>query len=185
MIRASLLAAIAAALVGCGPRNFSNENDDLRAERVVLKEQIEALQGQVAELEIKLQETGRVAVDEHFNLLPRATSIAVGRPVFTESAAAVVVAVRDGRQRPVQVVGSLTVRLTALGEQPRVLAEATVEPEQLREIYISGLGGTGYRVTFDGVSVEPGASITVSATLKDAITGAALEAEKLYKTPQG
>lgn len=176
--------AVVFAAVGCGPRNFRNDNDDLRRGRTALTDRVEALESEIAELRIKLSEERRtregLVGSEPLEALPRVTSLSLGRLTGfgRDGDLSVYITPRDGRGRFVQVVGTLRVRATHVPEAgsdrtPTVMVEDVLPPLAVRDAYRSGLGGLAYVVDLGTPSIagiESG-SILIEATLDDAVTG--------------
>lgn len=194
-LRAYIPLALLAALPACsGPKNFHNENDDLRRRVLELTTENTALRSERDELALKLQEADRVRLSGSGDLaadaaaaLPRCIEIEIGalsgpvRPRGSTLYDAVDVYVRplDGRQRFVQAVGRLIVRadlLPAPGDSaaPTELARADLGPSELREAYRSGITGTHYSIR---MPISPPrelarGSVALSVEFHDALTGA-------------
>ena len=203
--RPALLAIAALALGACsGPKDFDNENDDLRRERETLLARVAELEARLAESDAKLGELtttlgqlgGEPAADVVASM-PRCAGIELDRlsgPVDRDDAAgpeAIGVYVRtfDGRRRFVQVAGRLVLEATLLPppERPdaefgaRVLGRVELGPVDLRDAYRSSPMGTHYAAA---IPLRPGnrpleGTIVLRATLYDAITGRRLTAERI------
>ena len=220
-----LLCTVAA---GChsGPKNFENENDSLRTQVLDLQDQVTGLEAELGESKAKINElqsvlagTGDAPAREVLEALPRCSGIEIerlsgpidkdGEPGYPES---IEVYIRpfDGRQRFVQVVGTLTVEARYLpasatqGADDRsleagvrsssggdggvagggvLLGAATLGPSELREAYRSGFTGTHYtvRLTPPGnVWVLDGA-IVISVVLLDRVSGLRHEAWRVVR----
>lgn len=109
---------------GCGPKNFTNENDRLRAEAIAREMRIAELESRVAELRAKVIEADRRSdapmPESVREALPRVGKVEILEPLRDlsrdgERLGRVRVRVRpiDGRGRFVQMVGSMTVELIA------------------------------------------------------------------------
>ncbi|MEO1717970.1 MAG: hypothetical protein AAFR76_12755 [Planctomycetota bacterium] len=175
-MRLLVLLGVCVTLVGCrsGAR-ISSSNDELRVERELQREQIETLEIENAELRTKLAEANARAEtplpEDVLDALPRVADIELTRFCSVEGGT-VTWSIRptDGRGRFVQVVGTLELRATSAGDEPRTLAEAVLTPAELREAYASGLAGTGYRVTRNTDFEGPGV-VALTATLHDLVSG--------------
>ncbi len=109
---------------GCGPKNFTNENDRLRAQAIARETRIAELESRVAELRAKVIEADRRSdapmPESVREALPRVGKVEILEPLRDlsrdgERLGRVRVRVRpiDGRGRFVQMVGSMTVELIA------------------------------------------------------------------------
>lgn len=191
-----LLSTLAGSVVACGPRNYKNDNDALRRERVDLVERVEQLEGEISELRIKLAEERRVREglvgEDVLSAIPRVTSISLGRlsGVNRDGELSVYISPKDGRGRFVQVVGTLSVRATHVPEAgsdrtPSVLVEDVLPPTGVRESYHDGITGLAYvarlgKPSFAGL--ESG-SILLEATFDDAVTGESHVATRTLELP--
>lgn len=181
---------------GCSARakNFDNENDALRRQVAQLESEVARLSAERNEARAqrelalsKLAATEGDAASAVVRAMPAVSGLVIGRlsgPVaeFDPSVVdAVEVFVRplDGRQRFVQVAGTLTVEAVRLGvaggtEMPEALGSVTLSPEELREAYRSSPLGTHYAVR---VPVSPGrrsaalGRVAITVVLEDVITG--------------
>lgn len=200
-----MLCAAALLATGCrrGPRNFENENDELRRQVVEMTEEIDGLRLERDEAVAKLAEVERMRswdgeeLSEAVRLaLPRCAGIEFGLlsgagdadnlPGF--DVLDIYIVPRDGRGRFVQIVGTLEVRadlLPGISEEARFLGSARLGPDELREAYRSGLMGTHYtvRMPLDPVIDEKAGSIALSAELTDALTGRVHAARKVVPVP--
>ena len=183
---------LALTLAGCSSgKRIARTNDALRQERELLREQVESLRAQVAELKTKVSELNAAREtpipDDVLAALPRVAGIMLNRfsTIWTEddsSEARFFVVPRDGRERFIQAVGSLELRVVAIGrsgEEPRVLAERVVSPTELRDAYAGGLTGPAY-VFHLPLDAPPDSSAVLRAVFHDAITGATFTAESLF-----
>jgi len=157
------IALAVCAVPSCGPKNFANQNDELRREREDLRTRIADLERELAEAQAKLAlavQPGTTGPDGRFD----AAEVALATPVCATleidrlsglhdsdgdgSPDVLIVRVRtlDGRGRFTQVVGSMAVRAElvrtdAPGEQ---IGTVTLGPVAVREAYRSGFGGSWY-----------------------------------------
>jgi hypothetical protein len=200
-----LLAALAL-LTGCrvgGVRSVEAENDRLRQEMVDKEKKQHELEGEIAELKVKLAEASRAQAqhpDEVLQALPRVTSLEVSSLSGFEpndvNAPATTVAVwfetEDGRGRFVQAVGTVTISALLLpskvgdgsSPEPQRIASLTLSPAQLRDAYRSSFTGTHYTAEMkldQPVERGPGRtpSLLVRIEFHDAITGQDLKAERV------
>jgi hypothetical protein len=183
------------ALGSCGARNFDNENDRLR--RLTLEQggKIKALEADRAELEAKLAEANRAreaALDpDVLAALPRCAGIGleslsgVQRARDGEAGGPRVVAFIDpfdGRQRFVQIVGTLTVDAVIAGptgDAAPLTVTATLGPADVREAYRTTMTGYYYLVEIpvDAGAVPGEGTVTIRARFVDALSGLTHEAE--------
>ena len=153
LVAAALLAA------GCGPRNFANENDVLRARVMDLEDEIEALKLRNAELAAELEAASSApdSLDEDVRAnIPQIAEINIDRRSHVRDAdddgvndmLVVYVKPRDGLGRFVQMVGTLTVRAELLTEFGDALdaGHVTLSPTELRAAYRSSFMGAHYTV---------------------------------------
>ena len=183
---ACVLSACKASLPGVKIGGTSR-NDELRREVAELKQQIETLEAQNAELagkvgELDLARAGSLGNDAVL-ALPRAVSLEfvglTGVDVRGDDANAVVYArPLDGRGRFVQVVGEMTVAVSFVPEDPDAggatpLGGATLGSAAIRDAYREGLGGSSYRfeVPLTGLKLINDDRVVISLVLRDAITG--------------
>ncbi len=200
-----LLVSSLALLPACRskPKNFDNENDDVGRRLLEAESQVESLTAQRNELAVKVDELSRVAASggqgvaaDVIAAMPRCAGIEIdglSGPADRDGVLGfdvVEVAVKpfDGRQRFVQVAGTLTVEAVLLppvavaeaGIGPRVLGRVTLTPADLREAYRSSLMGTHYSVA---VPIEPAngaieGTLLMRASFQDGLSGARYEAEQ-------
>ena len=162
---AVVVMACAASLAACGPKNFANQNDELRREREELRAQVADLERRLAEADARAAAAARAgAPPSDSGLDPGA--VALARPECTEieidrlsgfRAAAgetdpsvLVVRLRtlDGRGRFTQVVGSVVVRAERVrpGEPTIEIGTMELGPVEVREAYRQGFNGSWYAV---------------------------------------
>lgn len=198
------LAAVAGvlfALPGCrvgGGRDVEKVNDELRRENLDLKQQVETLTRDRDDLRAKLADEAQARLGalkpEVLEALPVCAGLEIeklsglGPAERSAAATGVVVYLRpfDGRDRVVQVVGTVDVEATWLpggagkGEAPRTIARARLEPAQLREAYRSGLMGSGYTVELplEAPIAARAGTLVIRAEFADALTGKVWKAER-------
>lgn len=198
----AVLLAVAGGLAGCtlgGSRSASAENDRLRKAMVEKDARIAALEGDKAELIVKLaggERRGLHLPPDAAATLPVATGVDVGRfsgllPASAKGAATgcrVEFSPRDGRGRFVPVAGSVKARVLLDGAEPRLLGEVALDAAAVREAYRSGLTGTYYEceVPLAAPLERPGEAdpaVVVRLELTDAMTGEVLKAERTIAPP--
>jgi hypothetical protein len=200
-------AALAAALItlpACtigGERSeadrLRNELRDTRAALEQTRRQRTELLAKVAELSANLDAAEGADAAAVVAALPRAAALDIDpfselvdrdkQPGF--EAVDVYILPRDGRDRFVQVAGTLRVTITRqpdnINDDPATLATVILEPEDLREAYRKTLFSTHYAVqlplqppvprTDNPTNFRP---LTINARLDDAITGLTHTASK-------
>jgi hypothetical protein len=186
---------------GCGPKNYANENDSLRAQVLDQQREIEALTLRNAELTAELAAAGAapdgVSEEVHTNT-PRVAKIAVGRWSEARDAdgdgviemAIVYVEPSDGRGRFLQIVGDLAVHIALLPADQDAITIGRVElsPTEVRDAYRSGVGGAHYTLdvpitlpeSMDGLG-----TCEVHAVFTDGRTGRTYEASRTIELPIG
>ncbi|MEM8757366.1 MAG: hypothetical protein AAGF47_06255 [Planctomycetota bacterium] len=184
-------------LSGCQTKaRLSRTNDELRLQRESLRERVDGLELQVAELRSKLAESlmaqPKAPPSDVIDALPRVASLRLTRfsavavdETDAEPVARLFVMPVDGRGRFVQATGSLSVRLVspgAEGLEPSVLFERSLSPGELRDAYVVGLSGPSYRLDLPLGGGPLGSSIAVSVILADMVTGVLHEAETILPT---
>lgn len=184
--------ALSAMLAGCasvrvgGSASVERTNDALRAENAQLRSQLAQANARVQELEALASDKSPALSPEALAALPVATTLEVdswsgvdARP-NRPAQLLVYVKLRDGRTRPVQGVGTLTVRVETT-TSPSLAFEQTLSPAQLRDAYRSGVMGTHYQVVWS-LEGEPPAwrtsPLRITAEYRDQITGGTLRATR-------
>jgi len=127
--------------LGCGSsKRIAKTNDALRIQREDLRERVETLEGENAELHVKIAElmqTGDTELsDDVLAAMPRIASIELSRfsIIWTEggsSEARFFIVPKDGQGRFVPAVGTLELRVVGTGqpgESPSVLSELVFSP---------------------------------------------------------
>ena len=178
-------------LAGCSDRSRA-VNAKLRDQIHVLEQQNESLQQQCLELKKKLEASVNTSASqmtassyELHPAVPVVTTIAIdplsGRKSDVETdeqSLEVYVQSRDGRGRPVQLAGSMLVKVTRIDENqpPRELAVINLSPEEVRESWRAGImGSPSWLVTIPLAQEDllPGTeSLDVDVFYKDLRTGA-------------
>ena len=192
----SMACVLAVALVGCGPKNFINDNDKLREENLKLKQQIEELnkQAELREGEIgslRARTAGERAIKEATPpVLAKIEFTAYSRAVDTDNDGAddlvrLYLTPLDHRGRLLPVAGQLKVQAVALQDDapPALLAARTYEPADFDDAYRANLTGYHYTIELElPDSIDPTiTSVTVKASLTEAVTGHVVSVEKIIK----
>lgn len=189
---APFLLALSLGLTACGSqKSFENENDKLRAERLSLQEQIDALQNKLA-----LREGELLATREQLNDPlppvdgvdpPRLAGIVLGLysgPIDVDGdsvfdALRVYVRPIDQHSRQITAQGTARVRLivTPADGDAKTILDQSYGPELFRAAYHEGVTGTHYTLKAKLPEERP-ASATLHISLTDAITGKVFKALK-------
>jgi hypothetical protein len=187
-----LLIFFCSTLTACAnQKSFENENDKLRAERMSLQQQIDALQNKLALREGELQATREQLKDPLPPVEgvdpPRLAGIVLGLysgPIDMDGDAkydALRVYVRpvDQHSRQMTATGSARVRLivTPAEGEPMTILDQTYDPEAFHTAYRSGVTGTHYTLKADFPD-NPPANATLHVSLTDATTGKVFKAKK-------
>lgn len=199
----ALFALALAALPAC-KSNLEGVNDRLRGENLDLRKQVEGLAARERELTAKLAEANlarQAALDPQvLEAIPRVAGVEidslsgflpgdVSKPVRSVG---VFIVPRDGRQRFVPAVGTLSVEarhMPALspGESGHPEQEFTLHadltPVQLRDAYRSGITGTHYAVEMplESPLAPRDGTLLLRVTFADALTGQTYASERIVK----
>lgn len=186
-----LLVSVLLVLPACSRGGYSNENDKLRAERLELKQEIEALQGKLAIRENELRAT-RQQLDEGSEPIdgvepPRLAGIVLGMysgPIDLDGdkvydALRVYVRPVDQHGRQMTAQGKARVRLIVTPDEgePKAVLDQAYDVKAFHEAYRSGVTGTHYTLGADLPKQLPDKA-TLHVTLIDAATGRGFTAEK-------
>lgn len=201
-----LILGVASALAGCRAKGAWSESDDLRVQLAEAEGRVAALTLERDEARAKLLEAERVRMStgdlsaEAAAALPRVAAIEIDRlsgltdsdPADTRPFDAIEVYLKptDGRERFVQIVGSVSVRAdlipragSASGEPPVTISSATLDPAHLREAYRSTFLSTHYTLRMlldDATTPNMGSgNIALSVEFLDALTGRVHRAERM------
>ena len=188
------MSVVLLSLSGCGPKNFVNENDRLREENLKLKHQIDELNGQVelrlGEIEgLREKSAGERAIKD-------ADPPVLAKLAFDRYSGALdsdgdgkddlvrmYLTPLDHQGRLLPVAGRLKLQAVAIQDNapPALLAERTYEPREFDKAYRANI--TGYHYTLEmelPASLDPAiTSVTVRATLTEAVTGQVVVAEQI------
>jgi hypothetical protein len=185
--------------LGCSSgKRIAKVNDALRLEREELKERVVSLEGENAELHVKIAELIQTSdselTEDELAAIPRLASIELTRycSVWTEggaSEARFFVVPKDGRGRFVQVVGEVALIVNSVPETDN--ANPKLDPAsnrtlshddiymlgsklstalEVRDSFISGISGTGYMFQVP-LTETPTEKIELAISFKDATTG--------------
>ena len=180
--------------VGCGPKNFLNENDTLRAENLKLKQEIEKLN---AQLELRASEikTLRAQTSDKQAIREAKPPILVKLNFERYSGALdtdndnkddlirIYLHPLDQHGRVLPVAGRLKMQVVAIQADapPALLVERTYEPDEFDAAYRTSF--MSYHYTIDlplPESIDPEIkSVTVKAFLTEAVTGNELSHEQV------
>lgn len=186
---AAILLALTA--IGCSSgARIAKTNDKLRLERETLREQIEQLESENAELKAKVSELSMQndasPSSDIIAALPRVANIELTRFCQIENTdegpmAIVFVTTKDGRGRFAQAVGTFSIVLanssiptdsddSDIRTSPDTLGHAEFGPLAVRDAYTTGLSGTSYMFK---VPLErmPEPIATIGVRFDDAMTG--------------
>ncbi|MGB0766834.1 MAG: hypothetical protein ACPGYV_03905 [Phycisphaeraceae bacterium] len=179
-------------LPGCGSqKSFENENDKLRAERLSLQEQIDALQQKLTLREGELKAT-RQQLDGPLQPIdgvdpPRLAGIVLGLysgPIdldgdATYDALRVYVRPVDQHSRQMTAAGEARVRLivTPAEGEATTLLDRRYDARAFHRAYRSGVTGTHYTLKAD-LPDDPPPAATLHVTLTEAETGLTYETQK-------
>jgi len=179
---------------GCGPRNFLNENDKLRAERLELQRQLEQLNTQVENLMAE-----KAALRQRFETapapLPDAEAPTLSRVRFgrysgpvdddgdgRDDRVRVYLQTLDQHGRMMPAAGRATLQAVVIPDEkpPYVLAQRAFDPPEFEDAFRSGFTGTHYTLELplpEGVPDDV-KQVTVKLTFVEHLTGVELSAEE-------
>ena len=167
---------LAMSLAGCrlgGSESLDQVADRLRSENAELHKKLDAAQNENLELRTKLAgipESTHHLSSEMLAAIPRCTHIeldSLSGWSARRHALSLYVKTLDGRDRFVQVTGTLHVTLMIGNQAPR---ELTFTPAQLRDAYRSDIVGTCYLATFDGMNDLPGKGSQIRIRFNDGLS---------------
>lgn len=178
-------------LPACGKRNFINENDKLRAEKLELKETIGELEQQLSFRTTELQAI-RQQLDEGPSKidgveLPRLAGLVLGMysgPIDSDGdlqydAIRVYARPVDQHGRQITAAGKVRLRLITVPAEgdPQTILDQRLTPDEFHNSYRSGVTGTHYTLKADLPDERPDQA-KLHVTLTDAATGRTFVAEK-------
>lgn len=182
---------------GCGPRNFTNDNDQLRRENLELTRQIETLE---TRLQDRLGQIETLHAQLNGGELPEGADRPIASALEIDSYSGPVDTNRDGYHdairlyliptdqhgRMIPVAGTLTAALVHLPDtgEPKMLHTERFTPDQLDDAYRDGFTGPYYRAEFDlaGITLTepPTNELTVRVVLEPA-GGGTLRDQRSYR----
>ena len=182
---------VSVSLTACGPKNYTNENDKLRAERMTLQQQIDELQSKLALREGELRATREQLGDPLPPVEgiepPRLAGIVLGLysgPIDQDGdskydALRVYVRPVDQHSRQITAKGTARVRLisTPADGEPVTILDQSHAPDAFHAAYRSGVTGTHYTLKAELPDDRP-TSATLHVSLTDAATGRVFKAQK-------
>jgi hypothetical protein len=179
---------------GCGPRDFANENDRLRAKVLELEDRIDTLERRNAELNAELRVASAAPgslPEEVRSSIPHIADIAIGRLSHADDddgdgmpeRVVLYISAEDGRGRFVQMVGELSLNVSILPPDSDAVTIGRIQlaPDELRDAYRSSFAGTHYTVEVPITipEVVAGArTCDVRVIFDDALTGETHEAHR-------
>jgi len=190
------IACLTAAACHSGPRNYLNENDDLRRQNLELRQKVDDLQKQI-ELRLAQIDTlnssrssatqpGLEGAD-----VPHAVKLELGRYTGTvdtngdgiDDTLRIYLKTLDQQGRFLPAAGRAVVQLVAIapGTAPTLIAEKTFDPQEFDAAYRSGMTGTHYTIEVPLPAKPPAGQATAKLTFTDAATHATLSAETSVK----
>lgn len=187
----------ALALTACGPGNFLNDNDRLRAENLALSRDVQALETKLQQRLQQIEALNHRVAHAH---TPPDVDPPIPSGIEIDRYSGPADTTRDGHHdilrlyllpvdqhgRMIPVAGTLTVALVHLPDegQPTVLETRVLPPEQLDDAYRDGFTGPYYAVNFDltelTLPAPPTDRLTVRVLL-DAATAGPLRAQADYR----
>ena len=186
MLSAALL------LPGCSkPRNFKNQNDDLRAQRMTLKQEIGTLQEQLALREEEIRAM-REQIDMGAKPIegvdpPRLAGVVLGvysGPIDLDGDAkydALRVYLRpvDQHSRQITAAGTARLRLIVVPAEgeAKTLLDQRYDADTFHKAYRDGVTGTHYTLKADLPADLPTAA-TLYVSLTDAVSGKVFKTQK-------
>ena len=204
IVLAGPLAVVVLSSVGCGPRDFRNENDRLRAEVMQLEQSNERLEQRLRELEAELRRVAGSELDpEVREQIPHVVRIEVERYSHLRDRSGdgrpdelvLHVTSRDGRDRFVNLLGALHVRGVRIADEESapIVVRRAFDAGAVRDAYRSGFMGRhyGFRIPLDGPegqgeaaedrSFGPDEALAVRVTFEDAMTGRTIADERVVR----
>lgn len=191
-----MAAAVSLSQAGCGPRNFDNENDRLRALNLELQREVEGLQERLelrtGELQSLRQQLERAQNTQPLEGAepPVLSRLVIGRlsGAFdtnsdgTDDVIRVYLEPQDQRGRLLPVAGRARVRAVHIPDEgePTVLAERTYQPAEFDAAWRSGITGRHFTLELPLPQPLPEGvdQVTVRVELTQAGTGAELSAQQ-------
>lgn len=166
-----------------GSQGLDKVADDLRAENVALREELENAKLQVSELKSQLAASAGGA-----SALPGLAVVEIdglSGPSRDGSEFNVSIETLDGSRRFVPIAGSIVVQLFASADAGVPIAERGVEGRTLADAYRSSFMGTHYRVDIPLPESARGATeMLIRAKVTDAASAREFVAEWMWNVPK-
>lgn len=171
-----------------GTQDPAKVADELRTQLAAAQAQLAQRDAAIAELNKKLEQATSLGA-EQAQALPVVASLVIDARSGlsrTGDALEVIIQTKDGRERFMQVAGTLRVALHQEGAQPAdaPLASAQLTPLQLRDAYRSGFMGTHYLVTIpmsEAIRASYAKGLVVSAQLTQVTSDDVLQTSRTLK----
>jgi len=192
-----VLVAFGLALVGCGPKNYLNENDKLRKQNMALKREIDELKeklerqtGQLKNLETRLK--GPAATQAEANT-PIFSQITLGRysgPIDTDGddvhdKLRLYVQTLDQKGRMLPVAAKASVKLVHIPDEgePRALVSKTYDADAFSDAYRSSFTGQHYTLETDLPAPVPEhiEQVTVKVTVSHLDSNVSFSKQQTYR----
>lgn len=197
-LSAVALLAIVLSLAGCGPQNYLNDNDKLRAQNLHLQQQVQQLQnnlqlqkGHVATLEKQLHPAPVNLPNAQIPVLSKLEMARFsGLTKKHDGQPAIRLYVRtldqQGRMMPVAGKAKLVVVAILNNGKPQIIAQRDYSPKQLDGAYRYTFAGTHY--VFDlplkQSMLQKVNQITAKVILTQARTGRVFTLQEVFKTDE-
>ena len=178
---------------GLGHRNFTNENDKLRADKLHLQNQVTKLQREL-ELSRDANRNLQARLHPHPTTMPTAqipqlATLQIGRGsgvlVNNHRMLRIYLKTLDAQGRFLPVAGRATVKVVAIPDKgkPVLVAEKTFEPKAFNAAYRATFMGTHYSLDVALPKRIPGDvdRVTVKVIFQQALTGVKLKAEGRFE----
>jgi len=200
---ASVAAILALAACRSGPRKLENVNDELRRQNLELENQVRALEeklrlaaAQTEHLQQRLAQTQPAVSADVQALMPTPvelrldhySGVVASNDGGTPDLLRLYVKPRDGKGRFVPLVGTLGIQAVLLQphQQPTLVLERFVDPQQLDAAYRSTWMGTHYtlEIPLPAGSLPKSGDLTVKLFFTDAATGTQITHQQPLQVPQ-
>lgn len=195
-LRSSAVALLCLGLAACGPKNFENDNDRLRAENLQLQRQVDELTKQAELRAAELAAARQQAEGNGLTPVEGAEPVQLAKIAAGKLSSAVDVdndgnddlirlylTTADGKGRFMPVAARVNVQVVTMKpeENPQVIAERTYAPAEFDAAYRSGFTGTHFTLEVPLPPELP--SDAKEATAKVTLTEAESGVEHTTQTP--
>lgn len=200
-MRIALILLATLLIFGCGSRNFTNENDRLRAENLQLKQQIKESESKlnlrIGEIKSLRQRIDRSDAAIQGANLPILTKLKFDRYTSAldrdgdgvDDVIRIYLRTLDQHGRFMPVAALVVVQSVVIQqyEPPFLLAERTLQPEQFDTCYRTSWTGTHYTLELELPNPLPAGiqNATTKISLTEAISGIQLTAQQPIKIATG